>query len=201
MATALTHAFSRLWNDDPVIQAMERGDILWGDLLTSTPSHSAITIHSPSESITTTTTATATSIPSGHHDEEAGWITTTTKKHIPTSRSSHTTVTTVTTVTNVMSTDIKPEGGSKTLVLKNLPTDITYSMLLKLLHTTFDSFGPINDIRILKNNLPGPLYGTLRGFAYISFLHSSSALHAFSLHSSLVLHNRKIHIEFANNQR
>lgn len=96
--------------------------------------------------------------------------------------------------------DVPPfTPGIKTLIIRNLPRDIT----LHTVRNIFDKYGPIRDIYIPKNmDSTSPYYGTIKGFALIKFvnhLHSAAAYN--SEYAKLIISNKHISIEFAKNDK
>lgn len=83
----------------------------------------------------------------------------------------------------------------KTLIVRNLPRDIT---VVELNHI-FEKYGVLRDIYIPKNqNQDSPYYGTIKGFATIKYLTSQGSTRAFMAETSnLVIRGKKIAIEFA----
>jgi RNA recognition motif-containing protein len=89
--------------------------------------------------------------------------------------------------------------GIKTLLARNLPRDVQ----LQELRLIFEAYGPVRDIHIPKNSdTTSPYYGTIKGFAMITFLDADSSTNAYlGLKSTLVLRNRLVAIEMANENR
>lgn len=87
----------------------------------------------------------------------------------------------------------------KTLLARNLPRDVQIQELREI----FEAYGPVRDIHIPKNSDPtSPYYGTIKGFAMITFLDADSSTNAcLGLKSKLVLRNRLVAIEMANENR
>jgi len=88
----------------------------------------------------------------------------------------------------------------KTLVLRNIPRTINKEDLMSI----FGEHGVIVDIYIPTNkDKNSPYFGTVKGFAMITFLTVQEATRAFmseSIHR-LSIHNNKIAIEFAKENR
>lgn len=90
--------------------------------------------------------------------------------------------------------------GIKTLVLRNIPRTINNEDLMNI----FDKHGVIVDIYIPTNkNKNSPYFGTVKGFAMVTFLTVQEATRAFMAESihRLSIHNNKIAIEFAKENR
>jgi RNA recognition motif-containing protein len=87
----------------------------------------------------------------------------------------------------------------KTLVLHNIPRDITVEDLRPL----FEKYGPIRDIYIPRNkNEKSEHFGTVKGFALVKYLSPASAKKAFDAEfGRLYLNYRLISIEYANEDR
>jgi hypothetical protein len=87
----------------------------------------------------------------------------------------------------------------KTLIVRNLPQDITIEML----RMVFEKYGPIKDIYIPKNlDMSSFYYGTNKGFALIKFLNSEDSAKAFNgEYGRLVIGNKIVCVEFAKEDR
>ena len=87
----------------------------------------------------------------------------------------------------------------KTLIVRNLPQDITIEML----RMVFEKYGPIRDIYIPKNlDMSSFYYGTNKGFAVIKFLNSEDSANAFNgEYGRLVIGNKIVSVEFAKEDR
>jgi RNA recognition motif-containing protein len=95
-------------------------------------------------------------------------------------------------------TYIPPYNGIKTLIVRNLPRNITH----KILQEIFIKYGPIRDIYIPKNmNKNSPYYETIKGFALIKFFSADDARRAYIGLLSLIIHNNRCTIEFAKCDR
>jgi hypothetical protein len=89
--------------------------------------------------------------------------------------------------------------GMKTLIVCNLPRDIS----IQELRDIFETYGIIRDIYIPKNmEKTSPYFGTVKGFALIKFLKPESALQAFRrLYKKLTIRNRFVKLQFAKEDR
>lgn len=89
--------------------------------------------------------------------------------------------------------------GIKTLIVRNLPRDITVQQL----RNVFDKYGPIKDIYIPKNmDKSSPYFGTTKGFALIKFLNAEDSAKAFTAeYGCLTIGRNNISIEFAKEDR
>jgi RNA recognition motif-containing protein len=89
--------------------------------------------------------------------------------------------------------------SKKTLILHNIPRDITVEELRPL----FEKYGPIRDIYIPRNkDEKSELFGTVKGFALVKYLSPSSAKMAYDAEfGRLYLGFRLISIEYANEDR
>jgi RNA recognition motif-containing protein len=87
----------------------------------------------------------------------------------------------------------------KTLVLRNLPRDITSDEL----SSYFSKYGTILNIYIPKNmDKNSPYYGTIKGFALIKYSSSESSTNAYLKESKLfVLRGKTIVFDFAKEDR
>ncbi len=95
-------------------------------------------------------------------------------------------------------TYIPPYNGIKTLIIRNLPRDISYQEL----YSVFITYGCIKDIYIPKNmNTTSKYYGTLKGFALIKFFSPDDARRAYIGLMNLVIRTNRCSIEFAKNDR
>jgi RNA recognition motif-containing protein len=91
------------------------------------------------------------------------------------------------------------EQPIKTLIVHNLPRDITIEML----RMVFEKYGPIRDIYIPKNlDMSSFYYGTNKGFAVIKFLNAEDSAKAFNgEYGRLVIGNKIVSVEFAKEDR
>lgn len=87
----------------------------------------------------------------------------------------------------------------KTLILHNIPRDITVEELRPL----FEKYGPIRDIYIPRNkDEKSEHFGTVKGFALVKYLYPSSAKKAYDAEfGRLYLSFRLISVEYANEDR
>lgn len=93
----------------------------------------------------------------------------------------------------------KPISMIKTLIIHNIPRDITVTDLRHL----FEKYGPIRDIYIPRNmDRSSRLYNTIKGFALIKFFHAMDAQSAYDAEfGRLYIGFRLISIEFAKEER
>ena len=174
-------AWQRIIFNDPIYRAMEMGYTRWGDLLLTDEELSRPL--SPPSDLASDPVMSDPLISETDMKEDDNWIPV--KKH--STKNSNST------------TSYNAHDGIKTLIVRNLPRDITdYD-----LHNIFELYGPIKDIYIPKNmDKASPYYGTIKGFALIKFLspqHSAAALH--HLAGRLTLSSNHISIEFAKQDR
>ena len=88
-------------------------------------------------------------------------------------------------------------NGIKTVIVRNLPRNIT----INTLHNLFDVHGYIHNIYIPKNmDKHSPYFGTVKGFAFIKFVHSAGSLASLQL-DGISLYGKIITVEFANADR
>ena len=89
--------------------------------------------------------------------------------------------------------------GIKTLIVHNLPRDIT----VEKLRIVFEKYGPVKDVYIPKNmDMSNPLYGTNKGFAIIKFLNADHSASAFiNEYGRLVIGSNIITVEFAKSDK
>lgn len=89
--------------------------------------------------------------------------------------------------------------GIKTLILRNLPRDITVEGVRRVL----DRYGPIRDIYIPRNmDQNSPYYGTIKGFALVKFLKPEDSATAYqSEYGVLTIGKNNITVEFAAQDR
>jgi hypothetical protein len=87
----------------------------------------------------------------------------------------------------------------KTLILHNLPRNITIEELREVFH----KYGTITDIYIPKNmDKTSPYYGTIKGFALVKFLSPKEAFYAHFIESTrLVIRGRIVSMEFAKEDK
>ncbi len=98
----------------------------------------------------------------------------------------------------VNNTYIPPYNGIKTLIVRNLPRQITQYELQQI----FIKYGPIKDIYIPKNkDINSPYYATIKGFCLIKFFSPDDARRAYIGSIGLRIHNNRCSIEFAKNDR
>lgn len=195
--------FRRFWLDDPVLQAMERGDIMWGDIQMT---KEEIAFHNewamrnkpivcPVPKAPSTSRSEAVIIPVAPEaaDEEDGWTLMTKKPAAPAALAA------LAAVVPGVSVPMGMVMGIKTLIARNLPRSITVEML----RSVFEKFGPVKDIYIPRNmDKTSPLYGTVKGFALVKFLKPTDSAAAYrALFGTLTLASNHISIEFAKEDR
>lgn len=211
---ALADQFRRVVLSDPVVQTIMRGYILWGDIPVTqqeidfhaqwAADHKSdlsldVTLDIVSDQVSdqvSDVSCISHDVCSSEFDTSDEWITphmkikTNCNMSVPT-LSTTSTLTTVTTVSAVPIESV----GIRTLVLRNLPRDTT----LQSLRALFSKYGPILDIRLMKNRDPSsPFYGTLLGCAFIKFLsHSHSAAAFLTLAPTFTLSSQPVSILFA----
>jgi hypothetical protein len=189
--------FQRFWLNDPVLQAMERGDILWGDIpftkeetlfhnewALKNATHIEVEIGATAPSTPLERPETPVFIP--FDEESALWQPVAKPK--PTRREP------------MMSpAQSAVPVGIKTLIARNLPRDIT----VETLRATFEMYGPVKDVYIPRNmERTSPLYGTVKGFALIKFLKPTDSATAFTqLFGKLTFGSNNVSIEFAKEDR
>jgi hypothetical protein len=89
--------------------------------------------------------------------------------------------------------------GIKTLIVRNLPRDIT----AETLRSVFERYGSVRDVYIPKNmDRNSPYFGTVKGFALIKFAAPEESAAAYRAQwGRLVLGKNKITVEFAQADR
>ena len=89
--------------------------------------------------------------------------------------------------------------GIKTLIVRNLPRDITADTL----RSVFERYGSVRDVYIPKNmDRNSPYFGTVKGFALIKFGAAEESAAAYRAQwGRLVLGKNKITVEFAQADR
>lgn len=182
---SLAQQFRRLVLDDPAVQRLANGYILWGDIRV-TDQEVAFHAKWAHDTQTEAEAAAAAALRSAdtvvaEYDHEATWWVT------PETAKPKAVVIPVASV------------GIKTLIARNLPRDIT----VEALRTIFEKYGPIKDIYIPRNmEKTSPLFGTVKGFALIKFLqHASSAAAYSQQYGRLTIDSHHIAIEFAKQDR
>jgi len=90
----------------------------------------------------------------------------------------------------------------RTIIARNLPRNST----IPELHTIFEIFGPIDHIVIPYHLNPlSPYYGTMKGYAFITFVSANDALLAcfpqYSELSYIILSNKIVTLELAKEDR
>lgn len=176
-------AFRRMWLADPVMVAMDKGEISWGNLDLYCP----VVAEWEKNYVAR---ARALEINLDHNDgaedqcddeeedEEEPFIPVASKpkRVVP---------------------SFTP--GIKTIITRNLPRDITVEQL----RFVFEKYGPIKDIYIPKNmDKSSPHFGTIKGFALIKFLKPENSATAFQdQYGRLTIGKNNIAIEFAKEDR
>jgi hypothetical protein len=103
--------------------------------------------------------------------------------------------------------DIRPvdvtDNGIKTIVLRNLPRFLTKEKLSDKIHDVLNKYGDITDVYIPINpDRSSQYYGTIKGFAMVTFLHSRDACYAhFNETGQLTINGVSILIDFAYGDR
>ena len=189
---SLAHQFRRLVLDDPAVQRLANGYILWGDIRVT---DQEVAFHAKWAQDETETQAAAALRSAdtvvAEYDQEANWwVTPETAKPKPVVTHEHEHEHVAIPVASV---------GIKTLIARNLPRDIT----VEALRTIFEKYGPIKDIYIPRNmEKTSPLFGTVKGFALIKFLqHANSAAAYSQQYGRLTIDSHHIALEFAKQDR
>lgn len=160
---------------DPIMVAMNKGEIRWGDLLLSTEEQQ---FHKE----WATTQKPVAPLEQEDNEEEDDWQVVTKQPQKPTA-------------------PLLPSipAGRLTIIARNLPRDIT----LPQLRTVFEKYGPIKDVYIPKNmDKSSPYFGTIKGFALIKFLKAEHSAAAFSdQYGRLTISAKNIALEFAKEDR
>lgn len=172
--------FRSFWLTDPIMVAMERGNILWGDLLMTDAEqkfHSEwAAAHAPALPPIVETWKPETPLFIPFDEEAAAWSKPVTRVIVPSFT-----------------------VGIKTVITRNLPRSITVEQL----RAVFEQYGPIKDIYIPKNmEKTSPYFGTIKGFALIKFLkpeHSAAAYQG--QYGRLTISGNNISVEFAKEDR
>lgn len=171
---SLATDFAKMWSDDPVMQALWDGSMLWGDipgiLNTRTRSVSVSSEESePDLLLLLGRSSAAKPAPSINKQEPV--------RHTP-----------------------PPiPMGRLTVITRNLPRDITVEQLRRV----FEKYGPIRDIYIPKNaDKSSTYFGTIKGFALIKFLNHTDSARAYqSEYGRLTIAKNNITVEFAKEDR
>jgi hypothetical protein len=89
--------------------------------------------------------------------------------------------------------------GIKTIILRNLPRDISPEVLRSVL----EKYGPVRDVYIPRNmDRASPYFGTIKGFALIKFLSPADSARAYeSEYGRLTIGKNNITVEFAKEDR
>jgi hypothetical protein len=89
--------------------------------------------------------------------------------------------------------------GIKTVITRNLPRDIRVEQL----RAVFEKYGPIRDIYIPKNaDRSSPYFGTIKGFALIKYLNAAHSAAAYEAeYGRLMIGRNNITVEFAKEDR
>lgn len=177
---SLATDFAKMWSDDPVMQALWDGSMLWGDIpgilntlpkpvLNRTRSDSDCSEESEPDLLALLGRySPAKPAPSINKEEPV--------RHVPAYTS-----------------------GIKTVITRNLPRDVSVEQL----RAVFEKYGPIRDIYIPKNaDRSSPYFGTIKGFALIKFLnHTDSARAYLNEYGRLTIGKNNITVEFAKEDR
>lgn len=164
--------FQQMWRKDPLMEALERGDINWGDLDLYDESvaewekfHDEMVMSEPEPEIIAPL-------------EEVVVV----KQEAPSVR-------------------IVPAftPGIKTLMVRNLPRDITVEQLRYI----FEKYGPLKDVYIPRNMDKNSIYfGTIKGFAKVEFLKPEHSAQAFQEeYGRIVIGQNNVSLEFAKEDR
>ena len=178
-----------MWSDDPIMLALFNGTKKWADIFDE------ISTQYDSDSSTSSTDSEPDILRLCKHIHS-------TKKPIVTPSApilTHTLTPSAPIVTPIVTPVTTTQYGIKTLILRNLPHDITVDRL----RIVFEKYGPLRDIYILKNtDRTSPYFGTPRGFAYIKFLNPTDSARAYQCEfGRLNIGRNAIHIEFAKEDR
>jgi hypothetical protein len=167
--------FQQTWRKDPLMEALDRGDINWGDL------------DLYDESIAEW---------EKFHDEMA-------EKRLTEPEPQPEIITPPPEEIVV----VKPQvivvpaftPGIKTLMVRNLPRDIT----VEKLRSIFEKYGPLKDVYIPRNMDRNSIYfGTIKGFAKVEFLKSEHSAQAFQdEYGRIVIGQNNVALEFAKEDR
>lgn len=89
--------------------------------------------------------------------------------------------------------------GIKTIILRNLPRDITPEVV----RTVLEKYGPVRDVYIPRNmDRNSPYFGTIKGFALIKFLSPADSARAYeNEYGRLTIGKNNITVEFAKEDR
>jgi RNA recognition motif-containing protein len=174
---------------------MEKGDLLWGDLLLSTPTPPTFIPFSeptPPTFVPFSEPTPPTFVPfSDYPDQDCHQTEKEREKEKEKEKEKE----------REEKEEIKRKIESntiKTIIVRNLPRDIT----VHILRDIFEKYGPIKDIYIPKNmDRLSPYYGTIKGFALIKFLTPQHSALAFYQLSSLVINHNRVALEFAKQDR
>jgi hypothetical protein len=96
---------------------------------------------------------------------------------------------------------IQQAPNIKTVIVRNLPRDITASEL----STIFQAYGPITDIYIPMNkDRSSPYYGTIKGFALVKYSTPDHSLKAFIAENTMharMIRGKRVTTEFAKEDK
>jgi hypothetical protein len=171
---SLATDFAKMWSDDPVMQALWDGSMLWGDIpgILSTRTRSASVCSEEPDLLALLGRSSA--------------------------MKSHTSINKEAPVRHAVAPPPIPLGRL-TVITRNLPRDINVEQL----RTVFEKYGPIRDIYIPKNaDKNSPYFGTIKGFALIKFIKPTDSARAYqSEYGRLTIGKNNITVEFAKEDR
>jgi len=178
-ADSLAYDFTKLWIDDPIIQALNEGKMRWGDILFTPEEEERDRLYreerrkqeaeEASERAALLAERAARDVERGYPKKTVSFAKGESLTSLYAEKPSY---------SAAPVERIVPEfpTGRRTLMAKNLPRDIDVNEL----RTIFAQYGPIRDIYIPKNMDRGsPYFGTIKGFAKIQFLHATDSAAAF----------------------
>jgi hypothetical protein len=185
--------FARWRREDPVMSALFDGTMLWGDI----PG----ICDPPVVKLYTASTARAASVVGlcSPPTASAARVASVVKLYSPPTASYASVARAPRVATSTPEESIpEREDGIKTLIVRNLPRDVS----VQRLSNVFGKYGPIDDIYIPRNmDRASPYYNTIKGFAFIKFIHCTHAASAYLEECGDALGPNKIAIEFANRDR
>lgn len=167
--------FQQMWREDPLIDALNRGDINWGDL--DLYDESVAEWEKYHDELIEKKFLAQSLEPEPQPEPEP--------QEIPAKQE------------EIVVPAFTP--GIKTLMARNLPRDITVEQL----RAVFEKYGPLKDVYIPRNMDKNSIYfGTIKGFAKVEFLKSEHSAKAFQEEfGRITFGSNKVSLEFAKEDR
>lgn len=175
---SLADDFSKMWADDPIMQALWAGTMKWGDI-------PGICDDKPSS-------ARRASISSSESEPDVLRLCSHSRRVKFAEKPA----------VKVISPAVEVPAytpGIKTVITRNLPRDVRVEQL----RAVFEKYGPIRDIYIPKNaDKSSPYFGTIKGFALIKYLNPAHSAAAYEAeYGRLMIGRNNITVEFAKEDR